>query len=97
MFKHRFKAKVWLYDGSSPWHFATIEKNLAQEIKRSYIWPRRGFGSIPVKVTIGKTTWKTSIFPEKEGTFLLPLKKQVRIDENIKARDKVSISLEVIN
>lgn len=98
------KAKVWLYQGdpstgsgqASPWHFITIQKADADEIKKEYVWSRRGFGAIPVNVTIGKTSWKTSIFPDKDGTNLLPLKKEVRKRENIKADATISVSIEVI-
>lgn len=90
------RAKVWLYQGDSPWHFITIKKSDADEIKREYVWPRRGFGAILVQVTVGKTTWTTSIFPDKDGTYLLPLKKEIRVKENIKAGSIVAVSIEVI-
>ena len=104
------RAKVWLYKGESPWHFVTIKKADADEIKKEYIWPtslpagRQGFGSIPVNVTIlrqdsgqvGKTKWKTSIFPDKKGTYVLPLKKEVRVKEDIKLGDTVTVSIEVV-
>jgi hypothetical protein len=91
------KAKTWRYPGKSGWHFATIPKNDAEEIKFSYTAPRRGFGAIPVQVTIGSTTWKTSIFPDKDGTFLLPLKKEVRIREGIEDGDTLTIVLSIIS
>lgn len=90
------RAKVWLYRGDNPWHFVTIEKRDSDSIKKEYIWPRRGFGAIPVQVTINKTSWKTSIFPDKDGTYLLPLKKEIRKKGNIKAGDTISVSIEVI-
>jgi hypothetical protein len=102
----KITAKVWLYPGEAhstssgqvaAWHFVTIEKEDAQEIKKEFIWPRRGFGAIPVLVKIGRSEWKTSIFPEKKGTYLLPLKKSVRISEEIKVADTVKISLKVLN
>lgn len=93
---YRIRAKIWLYQGDSPWHFITIKKTDADEIKKDYLWPRRGFGSIPVNVTIGKTTWKTSIFPDKEETYVLPLKKEVREKEYIKAGDMIRASIAVI-
>ena len=44
----------------------------------------------------GKTTWKTSIFPDKKsGTYLLPLKADVRRREGIGAGDRITSSLEV--
>jgi hypothetical protein len=94
---YKFKTKVWLWPGENPWHFVTIEKEDAVEIKKEEPWPRKGFGSIPVKVTVGKTTWKTSIFPEKKGTYLLPIKKEVRDKEKLTVGSKVTISLEVLN
>ncbi|MBI2008432.1 DUF1905 domain-containing protein [Candidatus Amesbacteria bacterium] len=94
--RYSIREKVWLWPGDNPWHFVTIKKGDAREIAKHYIWPRRGFGAIPVEVTIGKTTWKTSIFPEKEGNYLLPLKKEVRTSEVIKVRDEIKISIEVI-
>lgn len=45
---------------------------------------------------VGKTSWKTSIFPENKGTYLLPLKKEVRVKENLKVGDAIVVSIEVI-
>lgn len=90
----KFKAQVWVYEGDS-WHFVTIKKKVAEEIKRFDSGPRRGFGSIPVDVTVGKTKWKTSIFPIKDGSFMLPLKKEVRARENIKERDKIKLIIQM--
>jgi hypothetical protein len=95
--KYRIKGRVWIYEGSSPWHFITINKQTAGEIKKEYRWPRRGFGAIPVEVELGSTRWVTSIFPEKGGSYFLPLKKEVRATENIKAGDIVRVRIEVIS
>lgn len=67
------------------------------EIKKEIFWPPRGFGSIPVMVTIGKTSWKTSIFPDKDKAYLLPLKKEVRAKENLKEGDTAKVTIEVRN
>jgi hypothetical protein len=96
-FTHTFFAKVWLYPGKAGWYFVTIKKEDAEEMKKDYMWPRRGFGAIPVNVMIGKTKWKTSIFPEKTGSYVLPLKKEVRLKENIGEGDTIKISVEVLN
>lgn len=56
----------------------------------------KGWGSIPVTVTLGKSTWKTSIFPDKKaGTYLLPLKAAVRKKEGVGAGDKVRFEIEI--
>lgn len=62
----------------------TIDEKTAKRIRDEYPWPRRGFGSIPVKVAVGQTRWKTSIFPDKEA-FGLPPKEAVREREKITA------------
>ncbi len=90
-------AKIWLYPGKAGWYFVTIAKDDSDTLKDQYMWPRRGFGAIPVEVTVGQTTWKTSIFPEKSGTYLLPIKKSVRNAESIVEGSTISVSLKVLN
>jgi hypothetical protein len=92
-----FEAKVWLYPGKAGWHFITLPAEDAGEIKALFGGVKSGFGSVPVKVTVGKTTWKTSIFPDKQsGSYVLPLKRDVRLAENIKVDDVLSITFEVM-
>jgi len=90
------EARVWEWEGKGSWHFATIDKKTSKQIKDEYTFPRRGFGSIRVKVRIGASIWKTSIFPEKEGTYLLPIKKSIRMEQNIKKGDTIKFELEII-
>lgn len=82
------RSEVLLYPGMAGWHFLTVPKKESEEIKKNFGAKKRGWGSLPVEVTIGKTSWKTSIFPErKSGTYLLPLKADVRKKENIYSGD----------
>ncbi|MDP3696445.1 MAG: DUF1905 domain-containing protein [Candidatus Taylorbacteria bacterium] len=54
------------------------------------------FLTLPVRVTIGKTSWKTSIFPDKKaGAYLLPLKNEVRKKEKIVKDDMVTFEVEI--
>jgi hypothetical protein len=93
---YKFRSKVWLYPGMAGWHFVGIPKKESEEIK-SKQKVRAGFGSIPVMVTIGKTKWKTSIFPDKRSsTYLLPLKAEVRKKESIFSEDTISLTLELM-
>ena len=94
--RYRIQAKVWLYPGMAGWHFVTLPKKRAEEITERFGEQKRGWGSLRVAVTIGKTTWKTSIFPDREsGSYLLPLKAEVRRAERIAEGDTVTFSLEV--
>jgi hypothetical protein len=93
---YKVRAKVWLYPGDTPWHFVTIPKKQSAEIKARFGKAARGWGSLPVAVTIGKTTWRTSIFPDKKsGTYLLPLKAEMRKKEGVTAGDAISFKIEI--
>ncbi len=78
------------------WHFIGVAKKQSDEIKEKFGALKKGWGSIPVVVMIGKTAWKTSIFPDKKsGTYLLPLKAEVRKKEGITAKSVVSFSITI--
>ncbi|MES2006668.1 MAG: DUF1905 domain-containing protein [Patescibacteria group bacterium] len=91
--KFTFKGKIWLYQGAGPWHFVTIDEKTSQKIKESQKGKKRvGWGSIRVTASLGKTSWNTSIFPNKDGTYILPLKLEVRQKEAVAHGDMVKIS-----
>ena len=92
------KAKVWLWQGPTPWHFISVDKVNSEKIKKIQLGKlRRGWGAVKVRVTIGKNSWATSVFPDKRsGTYLLPLKLEIRKKEGIMASDIVKVILELI-
>jgi hypothetical protein len=92
---YKVKGKVWLWPGESTvWHFVHVDPKTSATLKEKHGKVKRGFGSIPVMAKIGKTEWKTSIFPDKRsGTYLLPLKFKVRYEEGIEAGEIISFSL----
>lgn len=94
--QYKIEATVWLYPGDAAWHFVTIPKDISDDIKNLFGDRTRGWGSLPVEITLGTTTWKTSIFPDKkEGAFLLPLKAEVRKKENIHVGNSLNFLLEI--
>lgn len=87
---------MWLYPGKAGWHFITIPVTTAKEIDYYFSHTKKGWGSLPVQVIVGKTSWKTSIFPDKKSdSYVLPIKMAVRRTESIKAGDLIHISLEI--
>lgn len=87
---------MWQYPGMAGWHFVYVSKKASEDIKERFGKNNRGFGSIPVVVTAGKTSWKTSIFPDKKSsTYLLPIKADVQKKEGITYGDKLSYSIEI--
>ena len=90
------KAKVWLYQGEAAWHFVTLPKKQSTEIRERFEGMKHGWGSLPVTATIGKTSWETSIFPDKKaGAYVLPLKSDVRKKENVKVGDTIALAIEI--
>ena len=85
-----FEAPVWVADGAGAWHFVSLPAEFGDEVDPG----RPGFGSVAVEATIGRTTWRTSVFPDrKRGTYLLPVKQAVRRAEAVNEGDTVRVQL----
>ena len=89
-----FNGKIWFWKGPAPFFFVTIPAKQSRDIKAISAIVTYGWGVIPVHVRIGKTEWKTSLFP-KEDRYLVPIKASVRKAENLEEGDKVTVRLEV--
>lgn len=86
---YKVKGLVKMFNLEAAWFFIEIPKNKVPNVER------RGWGSVPVMATVGKTTWRTSIFPIKKDHYFIPLKKQVRKKEDIFEGDTITISYKV--
>jgi Domain of unknown function (DUF1905) len=94
----QFSAPLWRYPGADGWHFVSVPPEMSDRIAESTRGMRRGFGSVRVDVTVEGTTWRTSIFPDsKAGTYLLPIKKAVRVAERLDVGDEVWMQVEVVD
>lgn len=93
MGSHVFDAELFLWEGGDgAWTFAKVPEDMADDIADTAM--SGGFGSVRVEVTIGNTTWMTSLFPDsRSGTYVLPIKKAVRQAEGIGAGDRATIRL----
>lgn len=93
---HKFKAVIWEYSGSGSWHFISVPKDFAADIKE-LSGPRKGFGSVRVEVNIGKDTWRTSLFPDsKNSTYVLPIKKPIRDSNNLSDGDETQLQITLV-
>jgi hypothetical protein len=89
--------EIWLWsEGKGSWHFLTVPAGDAIEIRAQSFGTRRGFGSVRVAATINDVTWRTSVFPQKSGGYILPIKADVRRRAGISAGDDVTVSLELV-
>ncbi len=92
-----FKARLWLYPGgTAAWHFITVPKAHSTALKKEHGGNARGWGSLPVRIMIGKTSFETSIFPDKtSGCYILPVRAAVRKVEGLQADDMTKVTLTI--
>jgi uncharacterized protein DUF1905 len=91
---YTFQAELWQYEGPEPWHFVSLPPEVSDDIRAKFGGQAAGFGSIKVEAVVGSTRWTTSLFPDKtRGTYLLPVKKAVRVAENLVDGDAATVSL----
>ena len=90
-----FNGKIWYWRGPAPWYFVTIPAKQSRDLKNILKLVTYGWGMIPVDVRIGRTEWKTSLFP-KDGRYIVPIKASVRKAENLEEGNKVNVRLKVL-
>jgi hypothetical protein len=92
---------IVIEESMPPIGFVRIPPDAAEAIaaheleRRLEMGKRRGFGSVKVTVTLGESTWQTSLFPNKDGSWFLPVKKPVRVAEGLEYGDEVAVELEL--
>ena len=65
-------------------------------MRRLELGSRRGFGSVKVHVQVGGSRWSTSVFPQKQGGWFLPVKKAICRAEQLEEGDDVAVQLELL-
>ena len=95
--RYAFSAPLWQWMARrDEWFFVSVPEEISDEITARTAGLRGGFDSVPVTVTIGATTWRTSIFPGGDGRYSLPLKKAVRVAEAIQRDSLVDVEFELL-
>jgi hypothetical protein len=89
-----FDGEIWFWRGPAPWYFVTVPAEQCRDLKAFSGFVTYGWGMIPATVRIGKTEWKTSLFP-KDGRYIVPVKASVRKAEHLEEGDRVTVRLEV--
>ena len=102
---HIITTPLWLWTPASApasWHFLTISGQSADDIHATALMrrmeggPKRGWGSLKVRAIIGDTSWHTSIFPDKQRGWLLPVKAAVRKAEGLVVGDDVTVTVALL-
>lgn len=95
---YSFDARVWEHEGAGTWHFVSVPEAVADEIAERSTGRTRGFGSVRVEVTIGASTWRTSLFPDtRRGTYVLPVKRPVRAAEELVDGSTAAVRLQMLD
>ena len=89
-----FSGKIWFWKGPAPWYFVTVPEEQCRDLKAISGSVTYGWGMIPVHARIGKTEWKTSLWP-KDDSYIVPIKASVRKAEKLEEGDTVTLRLGV--
>lgn len=92
--KFEFDGKIIFWRGPAPWYFVAMPAKESRALQAISNLVTYGWGVIPVIVRIGKTEFKTSLFP-KDGRYLVPIRADVRKRLDLDKGDKVSVRLEI--
>ncbi len=96
MFRCEFSGELYKYGGEASWWFIRLPVEDAEDLEKFCSHRKRNFGSIRVTVTIGKTSWQTSVFRDtKSKSYLLPVKAAVRNKEKLVESQSYDVSISV--
>jgi len=94
-----FESELWVWQArrDDGWTFVSLPEDASAEIREIAAGPRRGFGAVRVRVRIGATTWRTSVFPDStRGVYVLPIKAAVRKAESLGPGDVALVTVELL-
>jgi len=89
-----FSGELVYWRGPSPYHYVAVPPDGCELLHAIAPVATYGWGVIPVTVTIGGTTFSTSLFP-RDGGYLVPVKDAVRREEQVALGDVVAIELAI--
>ena len=89
-----FVGELVYWRGPSPYHYLAVPPDGCELLRAVAPVATYGWGVIPVTVTIGGTTFTTSLFP-KDGGYLVPVKDAVRRAEGLALGDTVHVELAI--
>ncbi|TFI58710.1 DUF1905 domain-containing protein [Sphingomonas parva] len=94
--------QVWATEGYGDMGYVVIGGDAAETIsaheleRRLELGRRRGFGSVKVAAQVGASRWSTSVFPQKQGGWFLPVKKAICRAEGLERGASVEVALELL-
>jgi len=89
------RGKLWKYPGKGGWCFVSLSEEDSRSLKNEKRIDRAGYGYVPITATLGSSVWRTTLFPSKEGPYLLAIKADVRAKERIGVGDDVVVDCHI--
>jgi len=77
-------------------HFMIVPEEWTGEIRFHSLEFPKGFRSVKVEVAVGEVTWRTSLFPQKSGSYFLPMKSDACRRAGIAEGDDVTVELTLL-
>ncbi|MEL0456642.1 DUF1905 domain-containing protein [Flavobacteriaceae bacterium SZ-1-7] len=92
--KYQYATKMWKHNSPGGWYFVSLPKTLSKEIRHNLKWQEEGWGRMKAFAQIGELTWETAIwFDTKMGTYILPIKSEIRKKTDIKINQKIDMNI----
>ena len=89
-----FSAELFEWRGPAPFYWLSLPAEVCDYVRAEAAAATYGWGAIPVRVRIGDTEWETSLLP-RQGEYVLPVKKDVRTQEQFGNGDTVTVAMSV--
>jgi len=90
-----FSGPIFTWRGPAPFYYVAVPDEESEDIRDIANAVTYGWGVIPVRATIGGTSYDTSLFP-KDGRYLLGVKAAVRRSERLDEGDHVTVRMVVV-
>ncbi|MEY5134200.1 MAG: hypothetical protein RLZZ198_2204 [Bacteroidota bacterium] len=91
---HTFTAPLWQHSAQGGWYFVALPTDLSQEIRSQAKPLEEGWGRLKISAAVDGVAWNTSIwFDTKCGTYLLPIKAEIRKMKNLIVPSSVTVLL----
>ncbi|WP_207494848.1 DUF1905 domain-containing protein [Aridibaculum aurantiacum] len=90
--EYAFTGSIWQHLPAGGWHFVSLPSELSTEIRNNLKSEEEGWGRLKARAAVGASNWDTAIwFDTKRGTYLLPIKADIRKKQLLTAGDQVQV------
>ncbi len=92
--KYNFSGKIWKHNANGGWIFVSLPIGVTKEIRENLRWQEEGWGRMKATAVVNGMKWDTPIwFDKKHGTYLLPLKADIRKKADLKLGDTITLAV----